>query len=678
MARIEVGEIRNVAVVGHGAVGKTTLVDSLLFHAKAVDRKGSVDDGSSILDFDDDEKKHKHTLFTSLARLEWKGKKFHILDTPGYPDFLGHAVTALHNVETTLIAIDAHKGVEVNTRRMYEEANKSGVAKVIVLTKMGGEAIDFEALITQIKETFGKQCVLFQVPIGIGPTFEGLIDVLHDVHESPEGALRDPSKTHEAIVERIVETDDEALEKYLEEGETPPPDRMREILTAAVCKGKITPILCCSSKLDLGLDELLDMLVEFAPAPGAGNHRSAIQDEKEFELDPDPEKPFVARVFKTMADKFGNLTYIRVYQGLVHGNSTIKVARDGSSHRLGQLNLVEGKNLEKIDEAGPGMYVAIPKVEGVEINDTFSTDGDIAMPPVEFPDPMFPVAVGAKERSDDAKVVMALRKMAHEDPCLTIDRDDQTLETILHGLSQLHLDVVLDRIKTRDGLEVDTHDPKIPYKETISQKGEASFRHKKQTGGSGQFAEVHLRLSPRNRGEGFEFVDSVVGGSIPGQYIPAVEKGIRETMKKGILSGSEIVDLTADVFFGKDHPVDSSEQAFKFAASVAFKEAFLSCSPVLLEPIVDLEVVIPPDKMGDVTGHLNTKRAHITGMEVAPGGLQIVRAKAPLAEMLRYQTELKSMTGGQGSFSMHFSHLDPVPHHVQQQVVAKHEAKEAS
>lgn len=671
MARIDVGAIRNLALVGHGTVGKTTLLDSLLYFAKAVDRKGSVDEGTSVLDYDEEEKLRHYSIDAAIAHFEWKGKRFQVIDAPGYPDFLGQAIPAIHNVETAAIVIDAHRGIEVNTRRVFEEAGRAGVARVIVLSKLDGDNIDFETLVETIQATFGKECVLLHAPVGIGPSFAGIVDCLHLPEKTPDGVLLDPLALHDELVERVVETDDQMLERFLD-GEVPPIDKLFEQLTRAVTAGTIVPIFCISAKKEIGLGDLLDDLSDFAPSPAMGLERVARRGDAEVKLSPDPSKPFVGRIFKAHADKFGNLTYLRIYQGTLRSNSQVKCARDGSTHRTGQVNLPQGKNLEKVDEAGPGEFVCLAKVDGVEIDDTLSDDGSCALPPITYPRPMFPLAVVAKARGDDAKILQSLRKMAHEDPCFEFHRDEQTLETVMSGLSQLHLEVIQHRLKTREHIELETHEPKIPYKETISKPGEAMYRHKKQTGGRGQFAEVHLRLHPRERGSGFEFINSIVGGVIPGQYIPAVEKGIRETMAHGILAGSEIVDLAAEVHFGKYHDVDSSEAAFKYAASMAFKEAFATCAPILLEPIVHIEIVVPGEKMGDVNSDLNSRRAHITGMDVLPGGLQVVKAHVPLAEVLRYQTELKSMTGGLGSFSMEFSHLAPVPPNVQQQVVEKH------
>jgi elongation factor G len=671
MAKFGVGDLRNIAFAGHGAVGKTTLLEALLFLAKVTDRKGSVEEGTSLFDFDDEEKARKYSIDSALCPLDWKGKRFHFIDTPGYPDFLGQAISAIHNVETAAIVIDAHRGIEVNTRRLFDEANRAGVARVIVLNKLDSDNVRFDAVITRIQETFGKECVLLQSPVGLGHGFSSVLNLLHLPASLPAGAVGDPAALREALIERIVETNDSLLERFLE-GELPDDTTLAQTLVQAVAAGQLVPILCVSGKRDVGLEELLDTLVEVAPSPADGLKRSATHNGGAQTLEPEPAKPFVGRVFKALADKFGNLTYFRVFQGSIKPNSTVKLSRDGSAHRLGPINLARGKALEKLDEAGPGDFVCVAKLEGVQINDTLSEDGTISLPPVKFPKPMFPLAVGAKARGDDVKILQSLRKVVHEDPCFVIHRDEQTNETIMNGLSQLHLEVVQSRLRTRDGLELVTHEPKVPYKETVSRPGEGMYRHKKQTGGRGQFAEVHLRLKPLERGAGFEFIDSIVGGVIPGQYIPAVEKGVRETMTQGVLCGCEVVDLAAEVFFGKYHDVDSSEQAFKYASSMAFKEAFAQCAPILLEPIVTLEVAVPSEKMGDINSDLNTRRAQITGMDTLPGGLQVVKANVPLAEVLRYQTELKSMTGGQGSFSMEFSHLAPVPPNIQQQIVEKY------
>lgn len=668
MGKYAVGDIRNLAFVGHGAVGKTTLLDALLFHSKAVERKGSVDDGTSVFDYDDEEKHRKYSIDNSIAHLDWKGKRVNLINTPGYPDFMSQAISAIHSVETAVIVIDAHRGIEVNTRRMFEEAGKAGVARFIVLSKLDSDGIHFEQLVERIRETFGNECVLIQSPVGLGAQCTGVVEVL-DEHPGAN-AYFDPGKLHEQIVERVVETDDDMMARYLE-GEVPNHEQLASALSAAITAGKIIPIVCTSGRKDIGLTELLDMIVEEAPSPITGLKRTAKVNGDDVSLEPNPDKPFVAGTFKTHVDKFGNFTYFRVYQGKIASNAAAK-SRDGASHRIGQLQIPQGKTLEKVEEAIPGDIICVAKVDGLHIGDTISADGLPEMPKPIFPKPMFPLAVSAKSKADDAKVMVALRKVHNEDPCFDFHRDEQTLEMVMSGLSQLHLEIVQHRLKSRDGVELVTHEPKIPYKETIAREGEGMYRHKKQSGGRGQFAEVHLKLHPRERGAGFEFINSVVGGTIPTQYIPAVEKGIREAMGHGSLSGSEVVDFAAEVHFGKYHDVDSSEAAFKLASIMAFREIFMKSHPQLLEPVVNIDVTVPSEKMGDINGDLNTRRAHITGMDMLPGGLQVVKAKVPLAELLRYQTELKSMTGGQGTFSMEFSHLAPVPPNVQQQVTERY------
>lgn len=673
MGRFAPSDIRNVAFVGHAGSGKTSLIDALLFAAQAVSRKGSPDDGTSVLDTDDDEKARKHTIDTHIAHLDWHGKRYNLIDCPGYPDFIGQTISAIHNVETAAIVIDAHRGVEVTTRRMFEEAGEAGVGRIIVLTKLDTAGIHFDDLLSSIKEFFGKNVVLTEIPIGVEGSLSGVIELLHASDAKTEGAIGDVEALRNDLIERIVETDDEMLAEYLE-GVIPPDAKLAETLEHAVAEGKIVPIFCTSARKDIGLVELLHSVEEFGLSPVDGHKLPTQRGGTPVEIAPVADQPFVARAFKTVADKFGNVTYLRVYQGKVQPNAAMKIARDGSSHRLGQISVAQGKSLEKIDEAGPGEIVAVPKLDGVEIDDVLSLDGTYSIAKIPFPKPMFPLAIDSVDRADDAKIVTSLRKIAHEDPCFVIDRDPQTLEMVMNGLSQLHIETVQRRVKSRDHLDIRTKEPKIPYKETITTAGESMYRHKKQTGGRGQFAEVHLRLKPRERGAGFEFTNAVVGGTIPTQYIPAVEKGVRESMKEGILAGCEVVDLECEVHFGKYHDVDSSEAAFKLASSLAFKEAFKVCKPILLEPVVDIEVTAPVEKMGDINGDLNTRRAHITGMEALPGGLQCVSAKVPLAEVLRYQTELKSMTGGQGVFQMEFSHLAPVPPNIQQQVSEKHAA----
>lgn len=670
MTRCLASDIRNIVFLGHTGHGKTSLIDALLFAAKAVNRKGSPDDGTSVLDSDEEEKARKHTIDSHVAHLEFHDKRYNLIDSPGYPDFMGQAISALHNVENAAIVIDAHRGIEMSTRRMFQAATDAGVARLIVLTKLDADGIDFDGLIASIKETFGNNVVLTEVPIGVEGNLHGVVELLHADEVSSEGAIGSVEDLRNDLIERIVETNDEYLSEFLE-GKIPPVSELAHCLVKAVAEGQIVPIFCTSAKRDVGLIEFLHSLEEFGLSPVDAHLRHAKKGTDEIDLEPMDERPFVARAFKAVSDKFGNMTYLRVFQGKVQPNAAVKNSRDGSSLRLGQICLAQGKAMDKVDEAGAGEIICVPKLDSVEIDDVLSSDGSYSLEHTPFPKPMFPLAIEPVDRSDDAKIMTALKKIAHEDPCFELHRDPQTLEMVMNGLSQLHLETVQHRVRLREHLDLRTKEPKVPYKETISAPGEAMYKHRKQTGGRGQFAEVHLRLKPLERGSGFQFIDSIVGGSIPHQYLPAIEKGVRETMKEGILAHCEVVDLACEVFFGKFHDVDSSEAAFKLAASHAFKEAFHQCRPLLLEPVVNLTVTVPSEKMGEITGDLNTRRAHITGMEALPGGFQSVQASVPLAEVLRYQTELKSMTGGQGFFSMEISHYAPVPPNVQQQVVEK-------
>lgn len=675
---LDVSKIRNVAFVGHGAVGKTTLADALLHAAGAVGRAGSVTDGSSVFDFDDDEKQQKHSIDSALAYCDALGHRFHFLDCPGYPDYLGQALAALNSVEIAAIVIDAHRGIEANTRRMFEESHRLGLAQIIVLTKLDHDGIDLPALVANIQETFGPQCTLMELPIGLGPNLSGVVNLIDPVDGVSGDVIGDAESARTTLVERVVETDDAMMESYFG-GEVPSHQALAAQLEKAVVQETIVPILCTSAVKGVGLRELLEVLIEDCPSPVDGRMPPANDAENQpVSLAADPDKPFVGRVFKTLSDKFGHQTFVRVYQGRLQPNSNLCDHRTQTAHRFGTFHLVQGKNHEKVESVGPGEFLCVTKVDGVQLGDTLTADGQLQLEPMRFPAPMFPLAVEAEKRGDDAKVVQALRRVAAEDPCFRVERTEETNETVMHGLSQLHLETIVRRLQHRDGVHLITHEPKVPYRETITKAGEGHHRHKKQSGGRGQFAEVFLRVRPLERGAGFNFVNNIFGGAISGSYVAAVEKGVREAMHAGCLAGHEVVDVEVEVYDGKEHTVDSSEAAFKIAAANAFREACRSAAPVLLEPIVKLEAVVPPAAMGDITSDLNTRRAHITGMDVLPGGLQVVRAEAPLATVLRYQNELKSMTGGQGTFSMESSHLAILPPQLQQRLVAEHEATAAA
>ncbi len=671
-----IGDIRNIALAGHGASGKTTLADALLFTAGATDRRGSVDDGTSISDVEDEEKRRHFTIDLHLLHLEWAEKQVHIIDTPGYPDFLGSALSALAAVENTVLAISANTGIEVNTRRIFQEAVRLKLGGLIALTKMDADNVDFLKLLASIRENFGPRCVPFFVPVGQGPTFSGVIDVINSHDDVPTLCPMHPSEAYQMVVEQIVETDEALMERYLE-GETIPPAELRVAAHGAIIRGTLIPIVCVSAKKDVGIREMLDLLANISLSPYE-LHRFGhnTQDESdELELEPLEEGELVAQVFKTTNDLFmGKMSFLRIHSGRLSNETTLVNLRTGKTGRPGHLYRLQGKTQEEVREAIAGDIVAIAKFDDLHISDTVTAHANghtshLLLDPIRFPTPMVPRAVESKTREDDPKISAGFAKIADEDPTFTYRRDAQTHELVISGMSELHLDVIQQRLKNRFKLDIHTHVPHVPYLETVVREAEAHHRHKKQTGGRGQFADVQLRIRPRARGTGFHFVNAIKGGVIPNQFIPAIEKGVHEQFEKGVISGNPIVDVEVEVFFGSFHAVDSSEQAFKIASAAAFRKAFLASRPVLLEPLVKIEISVPMEKFGDITADLSTRRGHITGMEALPGGFQSVEASVPLSEVLRYATDLKSMTGGRGLYTMEFKSYEPVPINVQQTIV---------
>jgi elongation factor G len=704
MAKYRVDDIRNVALVGHGASGKTTLADALLYKAGAVDRRGSPEDGTSVSDYDDEEKKRHISIDTSFLHLEHDGKQVHLLDAPGYPDFVGAALEALAAVETAAIVISAPNGIEVNTRRMFNEAGRRGLARMLVVNQMAADNIRLNELLKNIQETFGKACVLFNAPIGQGAQFSGVASVLAPPAQAPAGSAVDIAQARSKLVDAVVEADDALMEKYLTEGDVGS-DELAAAIPKALAAGTVIPMFFTSAKKDVGVAEFLDAICRYALSPAQAKPRTAVKGQgdqaNEVLLTAGDSGEFVGQVFKTLNDKFvGNLSFLRVFSGKISAEQPLVNMRTGKSSRTGGLLLMQGKQQKPVTEAIAGDIVAVAKVEDLGIGDTIATAAHAPkLPRPRFPTPMFGLAVEPKSRGDEQKISGSLQKIADEDPTFHVTRDSQTKELVITGMSQLHLDVVQHRLKRRFDLEVVTKEPKIPYRETVMSNAEASYRHKKQTGGRGQFGEVHLRVYPLPReihsGEelteqfanksrfekmrsahyeqnhNFAFIDTIVGGTIPNQFMPAVEKGCKELLERGALAGYRIQDVAVEVFFGKDHPVDSSEQAFKTAGRMAFKQAFLQARPVLLEPIVDLEVTVPSKYTGAILGDLNTKRARIENQDSLPGDLAVIKAKAPLAEVARYAAQLGSITQGQGSYHMEFSHYDQVPGNVQQQIVSK-------
>ena len=689
MSQLNVADIRNLVLCGHGSTGKTTLADTLLNKTGAINHQGSVDSGNSFCDFDDEEKHHKYSIESTVVHFESHGKFFNLIDAPGYPDFIGQTIGALRAVDTAAIVINAQSGIEVNTRRCFEEAGKAGVGRMIVINKMDAENIDFPALIDSIKEVFGNACVLFNVPLGSGHDFRGVASCL-DPSGDTSGALVDPAEIHESLIESIVEVDEAAMEKYFE-GIVPEAEERDRLIVQAVANGTLIPIVCCSAKTGVGLDELLDAFAHCALPPTAVK-RTGKKNGDDVVIEANPEGPLAAQVFKTRVDPFvQKISYIRIYSGTIKTGDTVPATGARKGIKINQLFRVQGNETKAIDRAGAGEIVAVTKTEELH---TGSSLGELELPKINFPRPMVGLAVSPKSRGDEAKLSGALQKVVEEDPTFHLDRDPQTKELVMTGMSELHLQIVQERLKRRDKVEVTTKEPKIPYRETIQANAEDSYRHKKQSGGRGQFGEVHIRMFPFPAGTdpaefctpdrfpsmkeyhhdpdiNFLWVNSIVGGTIPSNFLPAVEKGFYERMSRGVIAGYQVVNVGVEVHFGKYHDVDSSEAAFKTAGSMVFRNCFQKARPSLLEPIVKINITVPGDKLGDINSDLSGRRGRVLGTDAAGGGMMTVTAEVPLSEVTTYARSLSSMTGGQGSYTLEFSHYDIVPPNVQKEIQEK-------
>ena len=693
MAAKRVTDIRNIVLVGHGAVGKTTLADHILFRTGNNSRAGSVDDGSSLLDIDDEEKERKSSISSSLCHFEHNGKHINLLDTPGYPDFIGQVFGAIRAAETAAVTISATSGIEVNTRRTFLRARGAKIGRMIILTRLDGDNIDFAGLLDSIKESFGAACIPLNLPVGLGAEFTSVCPTFPVPDSIPEGTVGDPAAVYQDLLDAVVEADEALMERYLE-GEEFSPDELMAGVSKAVAAGTLIPIFCVCGKSGVGVDELLDGFAEFAPSP-LDVVRNAVDPVTGDETPIDPNaQATVAQVFKTRIDPFvAKMSFIRVYSGRLSKDSSLSCTGSDKNVKLGQLLQVQGGSQQPVESAGPGDIVCVVKMDDVHTSDMLTKDADVSLAPIPFPTPMVGLAVEPKSRADQSKISAALSKIQEEDATFRVYRDPQTKEMVMQGLSELHLQVAQDRLHRRDKVDVVTRQPKVPYRETVVGEAEGSYRHRKQSGGSGQFAEVHLRVTPCPRDvvpeeyftkDNFPslrefhydpetnsaFLDRVTGGSVPNNFIPAVEKGMKDRMDKGVLAGYHVQDVVCELYFGKDHPVDSNETAFKMASSICFRDVFKQAKPALLEPIVDMEITIPADKMGDISSDLTTRRGRVEGMEGLPGGLQILKAKAPLSEVMTYARSLSSMTGGQGSFSMELSHYEPVPVNEQQRILA--------
>ncbi len=675
-------QIRNIALVGHSSSGKTSLAEALLYDTGAVSRLGKVDDNTSVSDFDPEEQRRKISISTSLIPCEWNGYKINVLDTPGYIDFVGEVKGALRVADCAVFVVDAVSGVEVGTELVWQYANEMNLPRIIVVNKLDRENSDFDRVLAQLREYFGKGVVSFQIPIGKEAEFKGEVNVVNRKaflgHDSSDSAVPgDLSARLEEergkLVEVAAEADDKLIEKYLG-GEELTDDEVKSGLKAGLRAGTIVPVLTASATQNIGVPYLLKFFADYIPSPVDVKPAVAANpatNEKET-LKASDAGPLAAFVFKTLADPYvGKLTYFRVYSGSLESDSRVQNSRSGSEERIGQVYDLRGKEQIPINKVGAGDIGAVAKLQDTQTGDTLADKGHpLVLPKTAYPSPVYSVALTPKTKTDLDKMGAALSRLVEEDPTLRVYREHDTAETIMAGMGDSHVDVAVRRLKQKFGVELLTGVPKIPYKETITKTAKVQGRHKKQTGGRGQFGDTWIRFEPLPRGTGFEFEEEVFGGAVPNSFIPAVEKGMREILSKGVLAGYQTTDFRAVLYDGSYHPVDSSEIAFKLAAHKAFKAGIPQAGPVLIEPIMNVTITIPDQFTGDVLGDLNTKRGRVQGMD-QKGAWSVVTAQAPLAEMQRYATDLRSMTQGRGYFSMEFSHYDTVPSHITQQIVEK-------
>lgn len=665
MSKVQTQDIRNFVLVGHGASGKTTLADALLYKAKAVARLGSIDEGTSVFDFEPEEKERKNSVDLSCASVETQGKLLNILDAPGYSDFVGEAICGLNAVETAVVCVNAAAGVMVNTRKMWDLAKKIGCGRVVAINKLDQDNVKYAALVASIREIFGKECVPVLLPQGEGPSFKGVVSLLEKEAPAEYQALANEAK------EKLMEVDDELMMKYLD-GKPVSPEELAKALPKAIATGRVVPILVTSAKKDIGVAETLEFIARFFPSPLDAPTKTAVDPEKKSEIAREPGGALAAQVFKSLADPFvQRLAYIRVYAGTLASDQPLFNQRTGKANRVGGMFKPFGKDLRPTTSVIAGEIVCVTKVDELNITDTICPQNALLKyPGFTFPTSMVSLAVEPKSKQDLARMSESMQKMADSDPTFKFTRDQGTGELVISGLSKLHIEIIIGRLKRKFGVEVVTRAPKLALKEAVLVEAGGHHKHRKQTGGHGQYAEVYLKVRPTPRGEGFKFTDSISQGRIPSQFIPAVEKGVRKTCEKGVVAGYPVVDVEVDVHDGSYHDVDSSAAAFELAASKAFKDAFVKAKPVLLEPIVNIEIIVPSRFMGDITGDLNSRRGRIQGMD-SQGDLQVVRAQIPMMEIMDYETQLRSVTGGEGSYSIEPSHYDVLPAKIAESVIAK-------
>lgn len=677
--------IRNIALISHGGAGKTSLAEALLYTGGAVNRLGNIEAGTTTTDYDPDEIKRQVTINVGLAPLEWGGVKVNLLDTPGYFDFIGDLLGALRVADCAAVVVCAVSGVEVGTEKVWQYADEFNLPRLVLINKLDRENADFAGALAQLQKHFGIKVVPVQLPIGKEDNFRGLVDLVEekafyfsdegkkiDEGEIPEELREEAEALREKLIEAAAETEDELLLKYLE-GETLEREEILQALRRGISERKIIPVLCGAATKNYGSGPLLDFIKTYMPSPldRGGVEGILPGSEEKVVRKVSPDEPFAALVYKTLADPYvGRINYFRVYSGIMSPDSQIYNVNREKNERVGQIFSMRGKNQIPMEEVVAGDIAAVAKLQQTATGDTLcDRSSPFQFLPIDFPEPVISFAVEPKTKGDEEKVSSGLSRFLEEDPTFRLERRAETRQTVISGLGELHLEIIVSRLAQKFGVEVDLSTPKVPYKETIRGRIKVEGKHKKQTGGRGQYGHVFLELEPLSPGEGLLFEDKIFGGVVPKQYVPAVEKGIREAMEEGVLAGYPVVDIGVRLVDGSYHTVDSSEMAFKIASGMAFRKGVEQAQPILLEPVMNVEIIVPDTFMGDIMGDLNGRRGRIQGVESA-GELQKVRAQVPMAEMFRYSIDLRSMTQGRGFFSMAFSHYEEVPHQFAEQVIA--------
>lgn len=694
MANFDVAKLRNVAVIAHGGAGKTSLVEAMLFSSGMIDRLGTVLDGTTTTDFEPEEIDRKITIVSSLAFCDWKTHRINLIDTPGFINFIEDTKGCLRVVDGAVVIVSAISGVKAETEKVWKYACEYEIPRIVLINKMDKENANFEKSLGEIEKSFENEAVPLQIPIGSGADFAGVVDIVAmkawtftggkaQEAEIPAAMQEQADVYRKKLVEKIAESDDALLEKYLEGGELTSEEIVQGIKEGSLTR-KFIPVACGSALRNIGVSTLLDSIILCLPSPAEMAAISPVKgknlkDGKEVERKPDENAPLSAYVFKTIADPYaGKLSLFRVYSGTMKADANVYNSTADVKERVGQLFYLLGKKQVSAQSLSAGEIGVVAKLKGTNTGDTFSDETNpIVFEKVRFADPIISYAIAPKNKGDEEKVSVSLQRVLEEDPTLRFSREEETKEMIISGMGQVHIEVALERLKRRFGVEVEMKTPKIPYRETIKAHTKVQGKYKKQSGGRGQYGDCHIQVEPLPRGAGFEFVDKIVGGAIPRQYIPAVEKGIIEAMHEGVVAGYPIVDLRVTLFDGSYHTVDSSEMAFKIAGSMAIKKAVQEAKPVLLEPIMRTEVTTPDETLGAIIGDLNSKRGKVQGVEPQAGGNQKIAALVPMSEMLTYANQLHSLTSGRGLYSMEFSHYEEVPAHLSQKIVAELLVKKA-